>query len=570
MNERKRLFTTLFLAYLVALLIGTIFIEINIVVFNELTLIELLQFNIPFLLISDTVIAILLIMLTRWRLRSFLSVMNGNISSAKQKPNKLKAKDSDQLFKLLLRFPYELFASVIGLALMFMALFHGLDILRAEVNFTLQEDWSDLLISICSELSLTCIVALMLLSLSRATLRPYMLSLQVNRSDVKLKTILISLYIVALTCLVIIVLVTARLGVLMAANQAQAEMVASYAFVLMLYMLVAFSGFRMLVKNWQADLAIINKNLWWLSSHEQVIPQQGIPIFSEDESAGLALAFNKLQQQLKVMHGELAEQLTLARDIQQRLLPTTMPSAAPLQVAAYCQPCYEVGGDFYDVIKLDEHRFVVAIGDVSGKGMSAAMLMSAILAALRAEVAHGRSAGEILSAINKQIYRITQGRSFVTLGLAIIEEREQQATVDYASAGHMVPYVLSEDGRQLQEIDISALPLGMVEDESYIESKRSFQLSKGQVLVMYTDGVVEALDQEEQLFGFERWEQALLELNIRQRPLSHALQHLLQQLPTSSAQRKAGEDDRTVVLVRYNKLEETKVATSIEEEGHHE
>lgn len=555
MSTRYMLLSRLLLVYFMALLAGTLLITMNNIVFYQIALSDLLHFHIPFLLASDLIFAFILLSLTWWRLHPFLQSLDAKLNREGTVPKGQYRKQAnsaqlqpEQLFTRMLRFPYELFASVIGLALIFMLLFHGLEIWHLRVV----SNWNQLLVSISSELSLASMVAMFLLIFSKSTLRNHLLKMEFKAMpSFTAPSLLKSLYVVTVTGFAVILFVTARVSGLM--MEQQPDSILMYIVVLAIYVSFVLLTLFLFIRNWRRDLAIIRESLWRLSAAEQTLPLQGIPVFTNDETASLAAAFNQLQAQLSQMHSDLAQQLALARDIQSRLLPTTMPDTAPLQVAACYQPCYEVGGDFYDVIKLDEQKLVVAIGDVSGKGMSAAMLMSAMLAALRAEVVKGGSAGEVLTALNKRVYELAQGQSFVTLGLAIIKRKDRQtAAIDYASAGHMAPYMLSGTAQDtvLDELDCAALPLGVMEEQSY-SSGPHLPFSDGQMLIMYTDGIVEAIDEQQQLFGFERWEQELRRLDTRQQSLSLVLQQLLQHLPHVQQLNKAS-DDRTIVLIHFN------------------
>ncbi|MFD0959291.1 PP2C family protein-serine/threonine phosphatase [Paenibacillus chungangensis] len=535
----------LFFAYMAALLGGTIFIIINNLVFHQLPMNSMLLFHIPFLLASDIIFALVLLVFTWFRLNPLFRNAHAT-KLAVLKSNLTDPSGKEQLFRRLLRFPYELFVSVVVLAAVFIVLFHTSDIVRHRAALSIPYGWNKLAISISSELGLTFVVGILLFSLSRATLRPYLLQLHLTAvSGFKPSSMQRSLYLICCVCFAITFMASGRFALL-----AMTEKVIDlpvYGLVAGMYTLFSISVVVLFVRNWQRDLHIITTKLYQLGGDDQTMPFQAVPLFSDDEVASLTIAFNQVQERLSAMYDEVAEQLALARDIQQRLLPAALPVTDPLQLAVYCEPCYEVGGDFYDVIPIDDTKMIMAIGDVAGKGMSAAIVMTAILAGLREEAAKGGSSGQMMSRLNEQLYSIAKGRLFVTVGLAVIRCKEEVVEVDYTSAGHLSPYVVA-DGI-VRELAGSSLPLGVADDCSYTEAERTFLLAKGQTLVMQTDGIVDALDAHNELFGFERWENELRQIDWRNEP-TFVLKQLLERLPNSN--NRSQSDDRTIMLIRHH------------------
>lgn len=534
-----------FMIYVAAFLGGTIFIVVNNLVFYQLSIKSMLLFHIPFLLVSDFIFALALLVFTRRRLKPlFQSVPASKLAGLKS--NQPDRSDKEQLFRRLLRFPYELFAGVVILAVFFMILFHISDIVRHHASRSIPYSWDKLAMSIGSELGLAFVVSILLFSLSKMVLRPYLLQLHLTAvGGFKPSSVSRSLYLVCFVCFAISFIASGRLA--LSAMTEKVIDLSVYGLVAGMYTLFSISLVVLFMRNWQRDLHIITTKLHQLSDNNQVTPPlQAVPLFSNDEAASLTSAFNQVQNRLSAMYDEVAEQLALARDIQQRLLPADIPVTDRLQLAVYCEPCYEVGGDFYDIIRIDDSRLIVAIGDVSGKGMSAAIIMTAMLVGLREEAAKGGSSGEIMTRLNEQLYPITKGKLFVTVGLAVFDDNGEAVEVDYTSAGHLSPYIVADgDAREMAG---SSLPLGIADDCSYTEAGQSFLLAKGQTLVMQTDGIVEAIDAHNELFGFERWEDELRRIDSQSEP-TFALKHLLQRLPSSSNRSQA--DDRTIMMIRH-------------------
>jgi len=194
----------------------------------------------------------------------------------------------------------------------------------------------------------------------------------------------------------------------------------------------------------------------------------------------------------------LRQELALARKIQQSLLPD--PPARPgLFIASRCLPAQETGGDLYDFIPIDEHHLGIAVGDVVGKGMPAALLMATARSALRAYAQHQLDPAAVLEAVNRVTYDDTHGKTFVSLCYCILDTYTW--TLTFASAGHLSPLLCGEHQDPIYLDNASHLPLGSQADLKYVKLTRI--LLPGQAVLLYTDGVVEAQDEQMRMFGFE-------------------------------------------------------------------
>jgi sigma-B regulation protein RsbU (phosphoserine phosphatase) len=201
---------------------------------------------------------------------------------------------------------------------------------------------------------------------------------------------------------------------------------------------------------------------------------------------------------------KLEEQLTLARSIQSRLLPERLPLVGGLELAACNFNSAEVSGDYYDLIERDDGQLVVIISDVSGKGIPASLLASSLQASLRAHCAISDSPGEILDRVNRYLYASTDPTHFATLFLAFVDPARQQ--LRYSSGGHNAPILRRADG-SLHQLDKGGLPLGAFDFGSYPEETIGF--TPGDMLFLYTDGLTETVDADDEEFGTERVERLL-------------------------------------------------------------
>lgn len=198
-------------------------------------------------------------------------------------------------------------------------------------------------------------------------------------------------------------------------------------------------------------------------------------------------------------------ELETARGIQTSILPQLPPQLAGVDLAHAYLPATEVGGDFYDVLDLEDGRLAVAVGDVAGHGVSSGLVMSMAKSTLALQVTVNPDVEQVVSTLNRMVYRSARQRLLTTLCYALVDHRQMELT--YASAGHLAPYRISADG-QVHPLAAAAYPLG-VRDHMRVEV-RSVDLQKGDSLFLFSDGLVEARRQDsDELFGFDRLEASL-------------------------------------------------------------
>jgi serine/threonine protein phosphatase PrpC len=189
----------------------------------------------------------------------------------------------------------------------------------------------------------------------------------------------------------------------------------------------------------------------------------------------------------------LENELAAAREVQQVILPERAEAVPGFNVESVYQPSRQVGGDFFQILPTDQGGLLVVVGDVAGKGLPAAMLVSVLIGAIRGAAEYTNDPAELLARLNERLIGRTQG-GFST---ALVARIEVDGSVIIANAGHLSPYL---DG---QEVELhGALPLGVVENATY--QITHFHLPQGSRLTFYSDGVVEAQNQDGELFGFER------------------------------------------------------------------
>jgi len=206
------------------------------------------------------------------------------------------------------------------------------------------------------------------------------------------------------------------------------------------------------------------------------------------------------QQQEAQERERIEQELRVARLIQHTLLPKSAPELEGHHIAVYYQPAREVGGDFYDFLDLEDGRLGLIVGDVSGKGVPAAIVMAITRTMLRAAYRLGSPApGEILEQVNNILYPEIPPNMFVTCLVALLDSRSGR--LHYANAGHDLPYLRHADGGS-EELRATGMPLGLMPNMSYEE--KEITLEPGESVLLYSDGLVEAHDPQREMFGFPR------------------------------------------------------------------
>lgn len=300
-----------------------------------------------------------------------------------------------------------------------------------------------------------------------------------------------------------------------------------------------------------------------------------IPVKSQDQLAQLSISFNSMTASIEKLIQEQKEkqrmenELAIAQEVQAQLFPRQISEVESLEVHGFCRPARTVSGDYYDFLTASSHKMILAVGDISGKGISAALLMATIHSAVRAysveslprmrePVAVGAVAGEgrmmatwpegidvspsaLLSLLNHQLYESTPPEKYATLFLGIYDGRNRRMT--YSNGGHLPPFVISDNG-VISKLEAGGTVVGLFDNMGYDEG--CIEMQPGDTLVAYSDGITEP----ENDFG-EFGEERLIELVRRNRhqPLTQ-----ISQVVTHAVDDWIGDkeqpDDVTLVLAR--------------------
>jgi serine phosphatase RsbU (regulator of sigma subunit) len=263
---------------------------------------------------------------------------------------------------------------------------------------------------------------------------------------------------------------------------------------------------------------------------------------------GIALhTYDRMRRQIEAQYQAIREkeamerELSIARDVQRELLPRGSPVIAGLSLAGACRPAIGVGGDYYDYLQFSEDRVGLVIADVAGKGIPAALLMAGLQASVRSLAAPSVDPGEVNRQLNGMLYRSTATSRYATLFFGVYDVRRR--TLSYSNAGHFPP--LHIEANEVCRLTADGIPLGLMEDATYGQGSRTFQ--PGDLLALYTDGIVEAPDAQGVEFGEDRLVATLR--RHRDRDLDEIILTVLGEVERWTGG-GAAHDDATLVLVR--------------------
>ncbi len=259
-------------------------------------------------------------------------------------------------------------------------------------------------------------------------------------------------------------------------------------------------------------------------------------------SAAIAIENARLYQ-VAVEKGRMEQELQMAYDIQAGLLPHETPQLPGWEFAARWQPAREVSGDYYDFIPLHDGRLGIAVADVSDKGMPAALFMALTRSTVRASMSHAHSPADGIARANQLICDDAADGMFVTLFYALLDP--QAGEIAYVNAGHNPPLLYRAGKNRLEELTRTGMAMGVVVDSTY--EQRTVRLDPGDFVLLYTDGVTDAINPQEQEFGEERLRRTILQ--ERHTSMAKVIATLEQTL-YDFAGTSSPFDDITIVAVR--------------------
>jgi sigma-B regulation protein RsbU (phosphoserine phosphatase) len=242
----------------------------------------------------------------------------------------------------------------------------------------------------------------------------------------------------------------------------------------------------------------------------------------------------------------LESDLELAQDVQKMLLPQEVPNIPGLEIAAFSRPAQFVGGDYFDFIDFSNGFHGLAIADVAGHGVSASLHMASIQALLRTLVPVNKSPAEVMSQLHKLFIHNIRFETFVTFFIGAFDSSTK--TLTFSNAGHLPPLVLRNNKSKKESVEMlrpTGAAIGLVEEAEFAE--KTIELQKEDLLVLYTDGITEAVNLQNQEFGRER----LIKLSqqVNNAPVKKVVQEIRQGLEEFS-EGKPLADDTTIVICK--------------------
>ena len=231
-----------------------------------------------------------------------------------------------------------------------------------------------------------------------------------------------------------------------------------------------------------------------------------MPDFDSTEFSMISEAYNSMIEDINAFSKQSAE-LEVASGIQQGFLPKNSINRNDYYIKCMMKPAKNIGGDFYDYIELDENRILLVIADVSGKGITASMIMAITLVLIREHAKRNLSPAEILEKVNDTLSAKNPAMQFITAFIGIYDRQEK--TFTYSNAGHNSPYIINDKVSTIENPEGTVL--GLFEGEKYVD--KTINLNTGDTLFMYTDGVTEIINDNGEFFGTEKLETLLRNLH---------------------------------------------------------
>jgi len=268
----------------------------------------------------------------------------------------------------------------------------------------------------------------------------------------------------------------------------------------------------------------------------------------QERNNQLKLAYEELKAaQIQIIEKERMEsELKVAHNIQMSILPHSFPHLDGYDFGALVSPMHDIGGDFYDFIPLGENRLGIAIGDVSGHGVPAALFMGLTVTLLRAEACRNCSPAEVLASVNSQLRRWNAEGMFVTIFYGVLNISSGE--FDYVRAGHQLPIFYSSMGSMVEMCLEPGQPLGLF--NTPILTAQTINLNNGGTLLLYTDGVTEALSPNDEVFGEKRLIKAVKK--FYKNPAQEICERIFKQVMTHRGD-AAQSDDVTLVCIQVKR-----------------
>lgn len=273
----------------------------------------------------------------------------------------------------------------------------------------------------------------------------------------------------------------------------------------------------------------------------------------DNQLGAMAQSFDRMTESIASLLASVTEkerlqsEIEIAATIQRNLLPKEGPRFSGVSFSAHFEPTASIGGDYYDVFNIDKSRLAVAIGDVSGHGLSTGLVMAMVKAAITTLVEEGADETSLFQRLNDLVFRSTERRAFMTLAFTIFDL--ERRTIRHTNAGHLYPYLLRQGMSEPLAIESPSLPLGV--RTHIVTNTVEVELREGDALVYLSDGMIEAQNENGDPFGFDQIE-ALLGSQTNHD--AGALREVILNAVAQHSGSRPADDDRTVMIVQFESL----------------
>jgi sigma-B regulation protein RsbU (phosphoserine phosphatase) len=283
---------------------------------------------------------------------------------------------------------------------------------------------------------------------------------------------------------------------------------------------------------------------------------------NRDQLAALGESFNSMMHSVSTLIDEqrkrqrLENELSIAQEVQQQLFPHSLPKLPGVELEAICRPARVVSGDYYDFIRVTPTILAIALADISGKGISAALLMASVQAALRSDVLRYREGqpgfspseidtAKIASHLNRHLFRNTSDERYATFFFAVYDTETRR--LNYTNAGHLPPIYLC--GEHVERLGTGGTVVGLFNDVPYEQG--SVEIQPGGMLIAYSDGLVEPENMNGEEFGTER----LIDvIKLHRQESSHLIADAMMRAAEGWSGSAEQADDMTVIVSRFSSV----------------
>ncbi len=256
-----------------------------------------------------------------------------------------------------------------------------------------------------------------------------------------------------------------------------------------------------------------------------------------------SISIEKSLQHLQILEKKrIEDQLRIAREVQERLLPTKSPDVKGYEIGGICLPAFDIGGDYFDYLSLPDRSIGIVVADVAGHGIPSSLLMMAFRALLLTNAPIRRNPTELMEILNRLIPEFTRRRDFITAFYGILDPHTHVVT--FSNAGHNPPFILRADG-SIKTLDPVGPGLNIISEDLY--ETNTVRLAPSDTMVLYTDGVIETFNEHGEDFGIDRLHQAIRD--SANRPVKEMLDHVIAETQKFSRS-EICEDDFTLVVVK--------------------